>query len=248
MLTVTDFVNILRHYYYAPEEAPQMGKLEEQQIQTWRDLDGRSGEKSKELLSVSASTSIFDAATILVNHRIHRLPIIEKGEGGATDSVLGVISQIKVLRYIATQFQLRPDVLRRPLRELGIGTFSNLATARMDTPLIRVLDMFVNMRISAVPIVDESGVLLDVYEKFDVSYLARDGAHTNLNMPVSQALAHRIEDLFEGVQTCTMSDTLSSLFDAMRTQSIHRLVVVDENKHLQGIISVSDVLAFILSA
>jgi len=39
---------------------------------------------------------------------------------------------------------------------MGIGTFTNLATARMDTPLIQVLDIFAQRRISCVPVVDEN--------------------------------------------------------------------------------------------
>jgi CBS-domain-containing membrane protein len=58
--------------------------------------------------------------------------------------------------------------LRQPLSELKIGTYENIATASMSTPVIKVINMFVEQNISAVPIVDENGVVLNVYETIDV--------------------------------------------------------------------------------
>lgn len=38
----------------------------------------------------------------------------------------------------------------------------------MDTPIITVLQIFVERRVSALPIVDEKGRVIDIYAKFDV--------------------------------------------------------------------------------
>ena len=43
------------------------------------------------------------------------------------------------------------------IAQMGIGTFADLATATMDTPLIHVLDIFAARRISCIPVVDEHG-------------------------------------------------------------------------------------------
>lgn len=59
-------------------------------------------------------------------------------------------------------------MLRQPLSDLQIGTYDNIATASMSTPVIRVIDMFAEQNISAVPIVDENNVVLNVYETIDV--------------------------------------------------------------------------------
>ena len=68
------------------------------------------------------------------------------------------------------------------MRELGIGTYVStaeseerkanphypLATATMQTTVFDVVHMFSEKGISAVPIVDESGKVLDLYETVDV--------------------------------------------------------------------------------
>ncbi len=65
-------------------------------------------------------------------------------------------------------------------------------------------------------------------------------------MPVREALRHRIEEIFEGVHTCTIEETLGSIFATIKRQLVHRLIVVDAEKRLKGIVSVSDILGFLL--
>lgn len=61
-----------------------------------------------------------------------------------------------------------PRYLDQPIKELEIGTYSNIATTTMDTPLIDALNMFIDRRVSALPVVDSNGKVIDIYAKFDV--------------------------------------------------------------------------------
>ena len=58
--------------------------------------------------------------------------------------------------------------MNKTLRELNIGTYENVETAHHDTPIITALTKFVERRVSALPIVDSLGMLVDIYSKFDV--------------------------------------------------------------------------------
>lgn len=51
---------------------------------------------------------------------------------------------------------------------MDIGTYDNIQTASQDTLIIEALNKFVRHRISALPIVDADGKLVDIYAKFDV--------------------------------------------------------------------------------
>jgi len=51
---------------------------------------------------------------------------------------------------------------------MGIGTFGGVVTVLYDTALVNVLHMLMERHISAVPIVDDSGAVIDVYSKSDV--------------------------------------------------------------------------------
>ena len=43
-----------------------------------------------------------------------------------------------------------------------------LLQTRRDTPLIKALNLFLDRRISALPVVDNDGRAVDIYAKFDV--------------------------------------------------------------------------------
>jgi CBS-domain-containing membrane protein len=58
--------------------------------------------------------------------------------------------------------------MNKTLNELKIGTYDNIETASEDTSIILALKKFVERRVSALPIIDLEGRLVDIYAKFDV--------------------------------------------------------------------------------
>jgi len=124
----------------------------------------------------------------------------------------------------------------------------------MDTPVFDVVNMFSGSSISAIPIIDSNGKVLNLYETVDVIALVKSGSYYNLDMTICTALNMRSPD-FPGVVTCTSTDSLASLLSLIKTRRVHRLVVV-EGEHeereggkrgrLLGIITLADVLRYIV--
>lgn len=80
----------------------------------------------------------------------------------------------------------RPHFLNEVLRDIRIGTFEKIQTAREDTPIIQALQMFLERRVSALPIVDDDHKLLDIYARFDVINLAAEKTYNNLDISLKQ--------------------------------------------------------------
>lgn len=74
----------------------------------------------------------------------------------------------------------KPSFTNKTLRELRIGTFENIETATEETSIILALKKFVERRVSALPIVDSEGKLVNIYSKFDVivSHIFFSKSHT----------------------------------------------------------------------
>jgi 5'-AMP-activated protein kinase, regulatory gamma subunit len=53
---------------------------------------------------------------------------------------------------------------------------------------------------------------------------------------------------FPGIYTCTLNDRLDTIFDTIRKSRVHRLVVIDENNQLKGVLSLSDILDYTLNS
>lgn len=58
--------------------------------------------------------------------------------------------------------------MQKTLREVRIGSYNNIETASEDTTIILALTKFVERRVSALPVIDTEGRLVDIYAKFDV--------------------------------------------------------------------------------
>lgn len=69
--------------------------------------------------------------------------------------------------------------------------------------------------------------------------------YTRLDLSIRSALGQRSAE-FPGVITCSGTDSLGKLLELIGVQRVHRLVVVDENGKLEGMITLSDVLKYLV--
>ncbi|KAJ3126227.1 AMP-activated serine/threonine-protein kinase regulatory subunit [Nowakowskiella sp. JEL0407] len=242
MLSVTDFINLIIYYYDHASYEAAIEEIEQLQISTLREFEIKLCLLSPICITIHPSDSLFDAAKLLMQNNLHRLPMLDTSEEG--EIIVSVITQYKILKYLAANNN-DEALMTKTLRELNIGTYTNLQVAYPNTPLIEILHMFISKKISAVPIVAEDLTVLDVYEKYDVLALARESTYSNLKMPVGEALLKRWPD-FEGIHSCTLSDTLGDIMETMRRMPVHRFVVLENNK-LIGLVSLSDILGFLLN-
>jgi len=234
MLTITDFIRILQTYYKSP--LVHMDELEEHKLDTWRSVLQHD---YKPFQSISPDASLFEAIHTLITNRIHRLPVIDPQTG----NVLYIVTHKRILRFLFLYINdmPKPSYMYKTLRELRIGTYDNVETARSDTPIIIALKKFVERRVSALPIVDPQGRLIDIYAKFDVINLAAEKTYNNLDVTLKQANEHR-NTWFEGVQKCHLDDSLITVMEKIVRAEVHRLVVVDNEDKVIGVISLSDIL------
>ncbi|XP_076328385.1 5'-AMP-activated protein kinase subunit gamma-1-like isoform X2 [Tachypleus tridentatus] len=238
LLTITDFIHILRTYYKSP--LVRMEELEEQQLYIWRSM---LKDKIKEFVSIGPNESLYEAIKKLIQYKIHRLPVIDP----QSRNVLYILTHKRILKFLFLYFSElpKPSYLNQTLQDLQIGTYTNIAAAREDTPVIVALNQFIERRVSALPVVNEHGRVVDIYAKFDVINLAAEKTYNNLDVTVKKALEHR-NQWFEGVVKCRSHDTLGSVLEILVKAEVHRLVMVDDWDHVIGVVSLSDILKFLV--
>ncbi|XP_008323703.1 5'-AMP-activated protein kinase subunit gamma-1 isoform X1 [Cynoglossus semilaevis] len=239
-LTITDFINILHCYYKSP--MVQMYELESHKIETWR---GDSFPNihlqysSRFLISISPQASLFDAIYSLLKYKIHRLPVIDPESG----NVLHILTHKRILKflYIFGKKIPKPAFIRTPIKDLGIGTFRNIATVQETASLYEALSIFVERRVSALPVVNEQGKVVALYSRFDVINLAAQKTYNNLDITMQEAISRRT-CYVEGVIKCYPHESLEIIIDRIVGAKVHRLVLVDRADVVRGIISLSDLL------
>ncbi|GFU22569.1 5'-AMP-activated protein kinase subunit gamma-2 [Trichonephila clavipes] len=217
-----------------------MEELEEHKLETWRSV---LKERSKPLVNIGPDASLLDAIKALIQNKVHRLPVIDP----VTGNVLYVITHKRILKFLFLYYHElpHPSYMNNTLGELKIGTYDKIATAKTSTPVISALNEFIERRVSALPVVDENGKVVDIYAKFDVINLAAEKTYNNLDITVKKALEHR-DQYFEGVLKCTLNETFAAVLGRIVKAEVHRLVVVDHEDHVIGMISLSDILSYLV--
>ncbi|NXX19592.1 AAKG1 kinase, partial [Podargus strigoides] len=188
----------------------QIYELEEHKIETWRELYLQ--DSFKPLVCISPNASLFDAVTSLIRNKIHRLPVIDPASG----NTLYILTHKRILKFLKLFIAEvpKPKFMAQTLEELRIGTYSNIALVRTSTPIYVALGIFVQHRVSALPVVDDSGRVVDIYSKFDVINLAAEKTYNNLDVTVTRALQHR-SHYFEGVLKCYKHETLETIINRL---------------------------------
>jgi CBS domain-containing protein len=124
---------------------------------TQADIEKALGVKPIETISIHPDRPVYEACRKMLESRARRIPIVDSDDETHRTMVVSVITQYRILKFIAVNVK-ETQKLRKPLKELNVGTYEDLATASMDTPVMDVIHMLVKKSISSVPIVDKAGM------------------------------------------------------------------------------------------
>ena len=251
----------------------------------------RSGSGSLPMLSSLASSSTVGgtAAAAAAAAEAGSSQAAARGPAGVPQ-LLHLCSLSGVLACLMRHFRGVPGalpLLSQPLGALPIGTWVDavgprqtdggrqgvphrpLVTMHPSTPLKTALAMLLQAGVGALPIVDDSNCLLDVYARNDILALARNNAYSQLpldSISVSQALhfmkagAAAAAATAGGADlpapgdgaggrrcyTCTRADTLRTAMETLALPGVMRLVCVQPGtQRIEGIITLTDVASFL---
>jgi CBS domain-containing protein len=173
---------------------------------THTDIEKALGVKPIETISIHPDRPVYEACRKMLESRARRIPIVDSDDETRRTMVVSVITQYRILKFIAVNVK-ETQKLRKPLKELNVGTYEDLATASMDTPVMDVIHMLVKKSISSVPILDRAGTVLNVFEAVDVIALIKGGVYDDLNLTVGDALLKRSDVSICLFHACTFSDS-----------------------------------------
>jgi len=242
LLTSTDFINVIQYYCQFPHDLNQVDQF---RLSSLRDIERAIGVLPLETVSVHPTRPLYEACRRMLKTRARRIPLVDIDDETGRETVVSVITQYRILKFIAVNNEQHTMLLKKSVKDINLGTYSNLATATMNTSVLEVIHLMVKYNISAVPIVDDDMKVLNLFEAVDVIPCIKGGAYDELSASVGEALSQRSDD-FPGIYTCSEDDRLDSIFETIRKSRVHRLIVIDDDSRLRGIISLSDILKYVL--
>jgi 5'-AMP-activated protein kinase regulatory gamma subunit len=124
----------------------------------YSDIEKALGVTPIETVSVHPDRPLYEACRKMLESRARRIPLVDIDDETHRTMVVSVITQYRILKFITVNIK-ETQKLRKPLRDLNVGTFKGLATALMDTPVMDVIHMLVQKNISSVPILDKNSMI-----------------------------------------------------------------------------------------
>ncbi|XP_024985729.1 sucrose nonfermenting 4-like protein isoform X2 [Cynara cardunculus var. scolymus] len=276
VLSALDFILIMR------ELGSQASNLTEEELEThtisaWKEaklyLSKQTNERgkafSKRLVQAGPDENLKNCALKILQHGLATIPIIHpSAEDGACPQLLYLASLSEILKCVCRYFRHSASslpILQQPICTFPLGTWvpkigepnrQPFAMLRPSASLSEALNLFVQARVSSIPIVDENDSLLDVYSRSDITALAKDKVYTHINleeMTIHQALQLGQEPYSsygaagQRCNMCLRSDSLHKVMERMAKPGVRRLVIVEAgSKRVEGIISLSDIFRFLL--
>lgn len=242
LLTLMDFIGLVQYFFSNPDKIDVVDKL---RLGNLKEIENSVGiHEPLEECSIQPERSLFEACQMMLESRTRKIPLLDKDEVTDRELVVGVLTQYRILKFLAMNYK-DAQLMHMPLSSLNISTTTNLKTCKMETPLIDTIQMMTTNEISSIPIVDNNNVLLNAYESSDILGLIKGGIYNDLSLCVGEALMRRSDD-HEGIYTCTVDDKFSSILDIIRKSRIHRFFIVDKEGKLQGILTLGDILRYII--
>ena len=142
----------------------------------------------------------------MLETRARRIPLVDIDDETKRAMVVSVVTQYRILKFVAVNVS-ETQLLRKPLRSLNLGTYGNLETAKMETPVFDIIHQLVKDNISSIPILNSdgqppplqtdhvwltySGVVTNVFEAIDVITLIKGSNYEDLDLNVGEALLKR---------------------------------------------------------
>ena len=109
------------------------------------------------------------------------------------------------------------------------GMIVDPVTIRPDRPVREALQVMERFHISGVPVVDETGHLVGIITNRDLRF------ETRFDIPVSEVMTK------QPLVTVPVGTTLDQAKTVLQKHRIEKLLVVDDDKHIKGLITVKDI-------
>jgi 5'-AMP-activated protein kinase, regulatory gamma subunit len=136
-----------------PEAIDQLAKL---RLHGLRDVEKEIGAIPPETLSIDPQKSLFDACEKMLTSRARRIPLIEADMLTGRETVISVMTQYRILKFVAVNLARCTDMLQKKLCDLRVGTYGDIATASMESTIFDVISLMSEKGVASIPIVDSN--------------------------------------------------------------------------------------------
>lgn len=211
-----------------------------------RDLHGLKRSKPSGFVMASVDDSMYHGCLMLKQHQLECLPL---GDAACSSSLLHLLLPEQVLAFVTASPEFRngaPHLLGATLAQAVLPHCAALRTISRGASLADALMLLSEGRLHALPVLDDSGALVDVLSCRDVRHLASMSKTGDLTASVAESL-HTLAPVEQRLQTCSPTDLLIKTVPRFATSELAQLVCVDERGAVCSVVTSMAILTGLLT-
>jgi CBS domain-containing protein len=125
----------------------------------------------KKVVSLGTNSSLMDAASVMHEHNIRHLPVVEHNE------VIGILSERDLRGFLEELYESREgtaDTTRRKSMSIAEVMQTKPLTVDPTADIVDVIDLMIENKVGAIVVADELGQLRGIISYEDILKIARE--------------------------------------------------------------------------
>jgi len=196
------------------------------------------------LFPVADHATLLDAARIMSKNCVQRVPILD-----TNGRVVDLLTQSAIIAYLSQHLDQLGPAINKTLKELNFEK-KEVISIDHNRPAIDAFKLMVEKRVSGLAVLDSDKKIMANISARDLRSIQQDAQlFGRLYYSVGEFVSHVRQANYRAVHPsicCTFDDTFQKIIMRLAAARIHRIFVVDENRHPISVISLHDILAKIL--
>jgi len=197
--------------------------------------------KRHTLFPVTVGSNLLDAVEKMAANHVQRLPVLDK-EG----NIINLLTQSAVIEYLAKHIDTLGQSIQKSLKELN---FEKKSVISIDhhKPAIDAFRLMAENHVSGIAVLDSDKKLMANISARDLRSIQSDSRlFERLYLSTGEFVCHVRQANYRAIHPsicCTFDDTFQKIIMRLAAARIHRMYVVDENRHPVSVLSLHDVLS-----
>eukprot|EP00039_Didymoeca_costata_P020013 m.339726 g.339726 ORF g.339726 m.339726 type:complete len:312 (-) comp18934_c0_seq1:81-1016(-) len=218
-----------------------VGKIHPKTMEAVSNMSGR--DEFKSVVPGAPLQQVFDL--LAAGH--HRVVVIDSATGLAKS----IISQSAILKFVNDHGQkVLAGLHHKSLKDVGLGVGQKMVFCYSDEPVMKAFSLMNEHKLSGIPLINRNGTIDTSISWTDLRVTV---AAPKFNFRLTTALefvqrSRALDSALErpAVVTTRMDSPVLKVIGQLAATGLHRIYVVDEKRHVTGVVSLKDIIKCLL--
>jgi len=204
--------------------------------------------KRDPLIRVVEKANLWTACNVMNDFgRLHRIPVISDDAG----RLLGLVSQMDVIEWLQNYVESNPSLGERSVEETKLGNTSNVVSINKSRTAREAFKLILDNKVSGIAITGDFDDLYGNLSATDFKYIGGPEAKSldDLDLAIEEYMHKIPPNKIFGLNPVHIRpvDSFKVLIRKLVDSKVHRVYVVHSALKISGVISLIDIIKFVLN-